>query len=64
MHSLTLYPLAVQAAASVRSCPELIVSGKRISKGKEKLDGIGAKCGEYIDEFLTTGAIAKLAEKM
>lgn len=53
-----------KASAAVRSCPDLIVSGKLISKGKGKLDGIGAKCGECIDEFLTTGAIAKLAEKM
>ena len=62
--SLSPLPSLPQAAAAVRSCQELIVSGKRISKGKEKLDGIGAKCGEYIDEFLDTGAIAKIAEKM
>ena len=40
------------------------MSGKRVSKGKDKLDGVGAKCGEYIDEFLATGAISKLTEKM
>ena len=40
------------------------MSGKRVSKGKDKLDGIGAKCGEYIDEYLATGTIAKIAEKM
>mmetsp|Transcript_15082 Transcript_15082/g.24994 ORF Transcript_15082/g.24994 Transcript_15082/m.24994 type:complete len:411 (+) Transcript_15082:65-1297(+) len=53
-----------KASSAVRSCPELILSGKRVSKGKDKLDGIGAKCGEYIDEFLATGTIAKIAEKM
>lgn len=52
-----------KAAASVRSCPDLILSGKRVSKGKDKLDGVGAKCGEYIDEFLETGTISKIAEK-
>ncbi len=54
---------AWKAAAAIRACPELILSGKRVSKGKNKLDGIGVKCGEYIDEFLATGAIAKIDEK-
>lgn len=53
-----------KAAAAVRSCPDLIVCGKRISKGKDKLDGVGAKCGEYIDEYLKTGTISKIAEKL
>jgi DNA polymerase/3'-5' exonuclease PolX len=34
-----------------------------ISKGKNKLDGVGEKCGELIDEYLETGTIAKIAEK-
>lgn len=34
-----------------------------MSKGKGKLDGIGAKTGELIDEYLETGKIAKIAEK-
>ena len=28
------------------------------------MDGIGAKCGELIDEFLETGEIAKIKEKL
>jgi DNA polymerase/3'-5' exonuclease PolX len=52
-----------QAAAVVRSLPSVITSGAALSKGKGKVDGIGQKCGELIDEFLETGAIAKIAEK-
>lgn len=53
----------LQAAAAVRNHAVLITSGAAVSKGKAKIDGIGAKCGEIIDEYLATGAIAKIAEK-
>lgn len=41
----------------------MVTSGRAISRGKGKVDGIGEKCGEIIDEFLETGDIAKAAEK-
>mmetsp|Transcript_12817 Transcript_12817/g.38165 ORF Transcript_12817/g.38165 Transcript_12817/m.38165 type:complete len:305 (+) Transcript_12817:88-1002(+) len=41
---------------------EPITSGKKASSGKTKIAGIGKASGEKIDEFLTTGAIAKLEE--
>ncbi len=53
----------LQAAAAVRSHNLPISSGAAVSKGKNKIDGIGAKCGELIDEFLSTGTISKIAEK-
>lgn len=53
-----------KAAAAVRNCTFPITSGKAISKGKGKIDGIGAKTGEYIDEFLETGKISKIQEKL
>ncbi len=53
----------IQAAAAVREYPNKITSGKAICKGKGKIDGVGEKCGELIDEFLTTGTISKIAEK-
>ena len=37
---------------------------KAISKGKGKLEGIGAKTGELIDEYLETGGIRKIQEKL
>jgi DNA polymerase/3'-5' exonuclease PolX len=49
--------------AAIRKYPQPISSGAAISKGKGKVEGIGAKCGEMIDEFLKTGAISKVAEK-
>jgi len=52
-----------KAIAAIRQYPSVITSGKAISKGKGKLDGIGAKCGEIIDEFLETGTISKIDEK-
>eukprot|EP00602_Paraphysomonas_sp_CaronLab_P012598 CAMPEP_0185039768 /NCGR_PEP_ID=MMETSP1103-20130426/37016_1 /TAXON_ID=36769 /ORGANISM="Paraphysomonas bandaiensis, Strain Caron Lab Isolate" /LENGTH=375 /DNA_ID=CAMNT_0027578805 /DNA_START=87 /DNA_END=1214 /DNA_ORIENTATION=+ len=52
-----------KAAAAVRQHHEPITSGKAVSKGKMKIDGIGAKCGEMIDEFLEFGTIAKIQEK-
>ena len=53
-----------QAAAAIRSLNFVVSSGKSISKGKGKVDGVGDKCGELIDEFLSTGNIAKIAQKM
>lgn len=55
--------LPTQAVAAIRNYPRPISSGASISKGKNKVDGIGAKCGELIDEFLSTGSISKIAEK-
>lgn len=52
-----------KAASAVRQYPQKITSGKALSTGKNKVDGIGAKCGELIDEYLTTGTLSKLAEK-
>lgn len=52
-----------KAASAIRNLDFPVTSGKAISKGKEKVDGIGAKCGELIDELLTTGEIQKLIEK-
>ena len=52
-----------QAAAAIRQYPAVVTSGRALSRGKTKVDGIGAKCGEIIDEFLTTGEISKIAEK-
>merc|ERR1711871_1609480 len=49
-----------KAASAIRSLKFAVTSGKAISKGKDKVDGIGAKCGELIDEFLETGEIAKI----
>jgi DNA polymerase/3'-5' exonuclease PolX len=54
---------ALQAAAVIRQHPTAITSGKAICKGKGKIDGIGAKVGEVIDELLETGEVAKIAEK-
>lgn len=53
----------LQAVAAIREHPSPIRSGKAISRGKDKLEGIGAKCGEIIDEFLETGSISKIQEK-
>jgi DNA polymerase/3'-5' exonuclease PolX len=53
----------VQAAAAIRQYPHVVSSGRAISRGKGKVDGIGEKCGEIIDEFLETGDIARAAEK-
>ena len=41
-----------KAAASVKKCDEMITSGKQASK----LEGVGKKIAEKIDELLTTGA--------
>ena len=41
-----------KAAASVKKCDEMIASGKQASK----LEGVGKKIAEKIDELLTTGA--------
>ena len=53
-----------KAAAAVRQCTFPITSGTAISKGKGKLDGVGAKTGELIDEYLETGEISKIKEKL
>ena len=55
--------VTLQAAAVVRQYPAVVTSGRALSKGKTKVDGIGAKCGEIIDEFLATGEVSKIAEK-
>ena len=47
-----------KAAASVKKCDEMITSGKQASK----LEGVGKKIAEKIDELLTTG-IAEFVPK-
>ena len=47
----------------IREYPLAITSGRSISRGKDKLEGIGAKCAEVIDEFLEHGTISKIQEK-
>ena len=53
-----------KAAAAVRNLDFPVKSGVALSKGKTKVEGIGAKCGELIDEFLKTGTISKIQEKL
>jgi len=52
-----------QAAAAIRALDYPVTSGKAISKGKSKVEGVGDKCGILIDEFLQTGTMSKLEEK-
>lgn len=55
-----------KAAAAIRDYDKLISSGMAQlggRKGSDKLDGVGKKACELIDEFLLTGAVAKIAEK-
>jgi DNA polymerase/3'-5' exonuclease PolX len=52
-----------QAASAIRSLEFPVTSGKAISKGKGKVEGVGDKCGLLIDEFLETGTMSKLEEK-
>lgn len=50
-----------KAAKAVRECTYVITSGKQVSKAKDtKLAGVGKGVGDLIDEFLTTGKMAKL----
>jgi poly [ADP-ribose] polymerase len=55
-----------KAAAAIRDYSKLVTSGMAQlggRKGSDKLDGVGKKACELIDEFLTTGSVAKIAEK-
>ena len=52
-----------KACAALRELAFEVTSGKTISRGKGKVAGIGEKTGEIIDEFLQTGAIARLGGK-
>lgn len=46
------------AAAAVRKIKEPITSGKQLSEGPKKVEGIGKGIGKKIDEFLSTGKIS------
>lgn len=45
-----------KAASSISSCPTRLTSGEEA----KKLDGVGQKIAEKINEFLTTGKLQKL----
>ena len=50
------------AAQIVRSFSVPITSGKKLSEGPHKVNGIVKSIGRMIDEFLTTGQIRKIQE--
>uniref|UniRef100_A0A667YG72 DNA polymerase n=1 Tax=Myripristis murdjan TaxID=586833 RepID=A0A667YG72_9TELE len=55
-HNLLLCPVLRKAASTIAKYPEKIKSGAEA----KKLDGVGAKIAEKIDEFLQTGKLRKL----
>jgi hypothetical protein len=48
------------AASAVRSCEFKIESGKQVSSGKLKLDGVGKSTGVMVDEIIATGTTPRL----
>jgi len=51
-----------QAAIAIRTVEFPIESGKQVSKGPQKVSGIGKATAEHIDEILETGTIPRLEE--
>lgn len=55
---------ALKVAKAMKAVDYPITSGKAVSSGKGKLDGVGKSSGKKIDEFLETGTCTKLEELM
>mmetsp|Transcript_3414 Transcript_3414/g.6543 ORF Transcript_3414/g.6543 Transcript_3414/m.6543 type:complete len:458 (+) Transcript_3414:153-1526(+) len=51
-----------KAAIAIRNCDFEVTSGKLVSAGKQKLDGVGPGTGKKIQELLDSGSIQRLED--
>lgn len=49
-----------KAAINIRGLDFAITSGKEVSSGKKKVEGIGKGSGKMIDEYLETGELSQI----